>query len=277
MLFGLSLLLFAGACVGHAALMVACHNWFYGLNLPRAVGKLVHLVFGLATLAGPILLLRTFGPDLLSWLPVWGGWGQLLLVGYLGLCWLAGLIVLPWVTVSRLVRARPKAEVLVKSHLLDVEQKLGYRPIGRGKQALLAQLPRNEIYSVELVERTLQLPRAPRAWDGLTILHLSDLHFCGIPDRHYYRVVMQACASWEPDIVAITGDIADSIHHQAWIVPVLGWLRWKVAAFAILGNHDYYYDPPFIRRRLTRLGITYLGNSWQRAGGARRAPGDRGP
>ena len=33
------------------------------------------------------------------------------------------------------------------------------------------------------LERTLHLPRLPAAWDGLTILHLSDLHLCGTPDR----------------------------------------------------------------------------------------------
>ena len=50
---------------------------------------------------------------------------------------------------------------------------------------------------------------------------------------------------------------------SAWIIPTLGWLRWKIAAFAILGNHDYWYDPPFIRRRIERLKMKYLGNSWR--------------
>ncbi len=192
-----------------------------------------------------------------------GGWGHFLLLGYLVLCWVAGLVVVPWVTWSRLTRKQLPSEVAVESRVLDVTKKLGYPPLGRRKRSLTAQLPGNEICTVELVERTLQLARAPRAWDGLSILHLSDLHLCGIPDRHYYRVVMQTCAAWDPDIVVITGDIVDSVRHQSWIVPALGWLRWKVAAFAILGNHDYWYDPPFIRRRLTRLGFTYLGNSWQ--------------
>jgi predicted MPP superfamily phosphohydrolase len=74
---------------------------------------------------------------------------------------------------------------------------------------------------------------------------------------------MDRCTAWEPDLVAITGDVADSIHHQRWVLPVLGRLRWRVAALAILGNHDYWYDPPFIRRRLVRLGMHYLGNNWK--------------
>jgi uncharacterized protein len=262
----LSLLLFAAACVGHAALIVGCHNWIYGLRLPHNAGKYLHLFFGLATVAAPVLWLVYVGPDLLSWLRAadWAGWGQAALAGYIYLCLTAGLVMLPWITAHRLLRRPSPAEVSVHSQIVNVAEKLGYPPLGRGKPSFLAQLPGNEICTVEMVERTLRLPRLPAALDGLSILHLSDLHLCGVPDRHYYRFVMQQCAAWEPDLVCITGDIADSIHHQGWIVPALSWLRWKVGAFAILGNHDFWYDPPFIRRRLSRLGIAYLGNTWQR-------------
>jgi uncharacterized protein len=258
----LSLLMFAVFAVGHAALMVRTHNWFYGLALPHGTGKIIHLVFGLATLAGPVALFLYTGWDLGA-LPLSSSPGTLLLTAYLALCGFAGLVVLPWVTAQRLRRPRPVAEVAVRSTVLNVEQKLGYRPVGRGKARLVANLPGNEIFTVEMVERTLALPGLPRAWDGLSILHISDLHLRGTPDRHYYRVVMEHCAAWEPDIVCITGDIADSFHHQGWIVPALGWLSWKVAAFAILGNHDYWYDPPFIRRRLARLGMNVMSNAWQ--------------
>ena len=74
---------------------------------------------------------------------------------------------------------------------------------------------------------------------------------------------MDRCNDPLPDIVCVTGDVADGYKHQRWIVPVLGRLRWGLAAFAVLGNHDYWYDAPFIRRRLKRLGIRYLGNSWE--------------
>jgi predicted MPP superfamily phosphohydrolase len=74
---------------------------------------------------------------------------------------------------------------------------------------------------------------------------------------------MDRCAAWEPDLVALTGDLVDSWHHQRWLLPLLGRLRWREAALAILGNHDYYFDPPLLRRRLERLGIHYLGNSWR--------------
>jgi predicted MPP superfamily phosphohydrolase len=61
----------------------------------------------------------------------------------------------------------------------------------------------------------------------------------------------------------VTGDIVDSAEHHSWIIPLLGRLEWKIAAFAILGNHDSWRDEKVIRRRLTRLGMTVLANTWQ--------------
>ena len=69
------------------------------------------------------------------------------------------------------------------------------------------------------------------AWDGLTVLHISDLHLKGTPDRDYYRFVMDRCADWRPDIVAVTGDIADSYHDAtAAAVERASWSRCGRAA-----------------------------------------------
>ena len=73
---------------------------------------------------------------------------------------------------------------------------------------------------------------------------------------------MDRCAAWRPDLVAITGDIADSPTHHRWILPLLGRLRWNIAAVAILGNHDHYVDVVPIRRRLRRLGMRVPENEW---------------
>jgi predicted MPP superfamily phosphohydrolase len=256
------LLLFAGAALGNLGLLVACHNWCYGLALPRYSGKVIHVVHGLLILAGPIAFWCAFGFDVLapfSHSPAW----HHVIAGYLVLCWLIGFGLLPWITVRRWGRGEPAVVLAVRSRVVDMAKELDGVPIGRGQSRLPAALPGNEIFQVEFIERELALPRLPAAWDGLTILHVSDLHLNGVPDKAFFRRVMQLCAEPEPDLVCITGDIADSAFHQRWIIPTLGWLRWKVGAFAILGNHDYWYDPPFIRRRLEKLKVKYLGNSYQ--------------
>jgi predicted MPP superfamily phosphohydrolase len=257
----LMLLLFVGACLGHTVLMIAIHNWLYGQALPRHSGTIIHLSHGLLIVAFPPALAWAFGWDLhdFPWLSSAFEWTQLATL-YVLVCIAVGFIALPLNTVLRLLRRDPTFEM--RSRVLDVEKHLGRRPVGGGPNRLLANLPGNEVFQVELVERTLRLPRLPPAWDGLTILHLSDLHFLGTPDRDYFQFVMDRCADWQPDLVALTGDIADSSRHIRWIMPVLGRLHWRIAALAILGNHDHWLESSYVRRRLRRLGMLVPQNTW---------------
>jgi uncharacterized protein len=252
------------ACLGHLAILVTSHNWWYGQAFAKRVGDVVHLVHGLLFVAGPAGVWLWKGWDFLSLLEFRSESPLEQLAGaYLVVCWVVAGIGLPMNTLMRLLRPRPPALTAEHATIVDFAKELGYAPAGRGKRAWLATLPFNQTFLVEFAERTLCLPRMPAAWDGLTILHLTDLHLCGIPDRQFFRAVMDQCIDPIPDLVCITGDIADSYKYQSWVVPILGRLRWNLAAFAILGNHDYWYDPPYIRRRLKRLGIRYLGNGWE--------------
>src|SRR5262249_44890967 len=130
------------------------------------------------------------------------------------------------------------------------------------KRHSLALLPGNQVFQVDFHELTLALPRLPAEWNGLSILHVTDLHFCGTPDKAFYQYVFErSMRDGIPDLVAVTGDIVDSSWHHRWIMPLLGRLRWNIAGVAILGNHDSWRDASAIRRRLARAGFDVLGNS----------------
>jgi predicted MPP superfamily phosphohydrolase len=257
----IALVLAALACLGHLVLMIGSHNWFYGGRFPKRVGDAVHLLHALAVLALPIGLLLGWGPGLhglFAWPP--SCTAHALVLGYLIVCLPVAVVWLPYITLHRLLRRPPPGALRVE--VVDVERQLGHRPVGTGHQSWLANLPGNEIFQVEYVERTLHPARLPAAWDGLTILHLSDLHLHGTPDRDYFEALMERCVAWQPDLVAITGDVADSAHHHTWIAPLLGRLRWKERAFAILGNHDHRHDVALIRGELRALGFLVPENSW---------------
>ena len=185
------------------------------------------------------------------------------MVAYTWLCWLTAAVLFPATTVyNRLIR-HPAALLSNHTQTVDIAKELGFKPLGLGKRRHLARLPFNQCFEVDFTERSLKLPQIPPAWDGLKILHLSDLHFCGTPDRAFYDRVVQRCLSWDADIVAVTGDFVDTDRHHRWIVPVLGRLRWQIAAFAILGNHDAWRDAAVVRRRLRRIGMRVLGTGWE--------------
>ncbi len=257
-----AVVLFLGACLGHAVLMICGLNCLYGTALPHRLLSVTRKLDGLVVLAGPVIFWYAFGFHLEAGTSAADH--HPLVYAYFIVCWILGVAVFPAVTVLRLLRRQPAALVKNETQTVDVAAELGYKPAGTGKHRRLACLPGNQVFQVDFAERTLRVPRLPAAWDGLTILHLSDLHLCGTPDRAFYRFVMDRCRAWQPDLVALTGDVVDSDIHHRWVIPVLGRLTWRVAAFAILGNHDSWRDVPVIRRRLRRVGMRVLGNGWEK-------------
>lgn len=258
------LLCFFGFLLGHIANLSYSLNWWYGQRLPhRFLSRMRHLhgalvVGGIAGVAW--IFWRGYTPGL-----SFGGessWFKSLAGGYILWCLVVGFVVVPLLSLYRWLRPRPRAFTHVQSQVLDVADKLGYRPLGRGRYRTLARLPGNQIYQVEMSEKTFSLPQLPAVWNGLTILHLTDLHFHGTPDRVFFQTVMDACMVRTPDLVAITGDIIDSHWHHRWIASILGRLRWREAGLAILGNHDRLWSTGQIRRRLTRLGLHLVQNRW---------------
>lgn len=259
-------LLWLGACLGHAFLMTVGLNVLYAAPLPRQILRLTRKVDILVILAGPLIF--TYSLDLLGSRSLVGDGAspRLLFVPYTAICFIAGVVVAPISQIFYWSRKTAPQQTAFRSDVVDFEDVLGFPPRGNGPDARLCSLPGNQCFEVEFTTKTLTLPRLPAAWDGLTILHLSDLHFCGTPDRIWHRhVIDRAMADGVPDIVALTGDVVDSSWHYRWIVPLLGRLRWNDHAFAILGNHDHYYDVAPVRRRLGKVGFRVLVNSWEQA------------
>jgi uncharacterized protein len=255
-------LLLVGACLGHTVVLVFTMNWLYGCPFPKKVMQPVRKIYAVLIIAGWAYFIWSFSQFDFDW--------PLLLAGsyptfsaYICICWVAAFVMCPLTTAYNWLIRSP--EVLLSNHTqtVDVAGELGFRPAGLGKRRHLSRLPFNQCFQVDFAERSMKMPQIPAAWDGLKILHLSDLHFCGTPDRSFYYHVMDRCLSWDADIVALTGDFVDTDFHHRWIVPILGRLRWKLGAFAILGNHDAWREAALIRRRLRRLDMRVLGDGWE--------------
>lgn len=258
-------LLLATAWFGHAFLLTVCLNWWYAQPLSRTFLKWIRLVIAIFVFSFPFVVGWAYFGRLREFLSVFSmDGGDRLVATYLWGCWLTTLVYVPVISVIRAARRDPPQVEHRDGKIVDIAHRLGEKPVGDGKNWRLAKLPWNDIFRVEFGERTFVLERLPAALDGLTILHLTDLHLCGTPDRQFYREVFDLCmASGPPDVIAITGDVVDSPFHYRWVVPLLGRLKWTTAAFAILGNHDALFDPMVVRRRLGKIGIQVLGNTWR--------------
>jgi uncharacterized protein len=258
-----SLFLLGGVWLGHTVIMVFTMNWVYGCPFPKWVMSPIRKIYALLIVAGciyvtwQIALLDFDWSRLASESPAW-------LWVYSALAWLTAFVLYPLTTIRNLRVRRPAVLVSNHTQIVDMTQALGFKPVGHGKRRALAQLPYNQVFEVEFSERTLRLERLPDVWDGLRILHISDLHFCGTPDSVFFREVVERCNAWKADIVAVTGDFVDTKNHHRWIAPIIGRLRYTIAGYAILGNHDAWQDQQMIRRRLSRIGMRVLGNRWER-------------
>lgn len=94
------------------------------------------------------------------------------------------------------------------------------------------------------VER-FDLPHAtlPSGLDGLTILHISDLHVRrSLLATERYRVILHALQQTPADLICLTGDIMDEPGHERAALETLQALaqHWRpgVGAFCVFGNHD---------------------------------------
>ncbi len=258
-------LLWLGACLGHAFLMTVGLNALYAWPLPRQLLRITRKVDILLILSAPLiffLALDVLDERRLAWDE--GTGPRRLLSVYTLACFVLGFGVAPISQLRYWLRKTAPQQSQVKTVVVDVADSLGFAPKGSGKDSRLCGLPFNQCFQVEFNEKTIVLPRLPAAWDGLSILHLTDLHFCGTPDRTFHRFVVDyAMKDGPPDLIAITGDVVDSSWHHRWIAPILGRLRCNEFAWAILGNHDHYRDVAMIRRRLRKIGLRVLANQWE--------------
>ncbi|MCA9002708.1 MAG: metallophosphoesterase, partial [Planctomycetes bacterium] len=111
-------------------------------------------------------------------------------------------------------------------------------------------------------------PDLPAELEGLTILHLSDLHagpFLGAGDL---SGCLEVLGDRVPDLLAITGDFITDSHADALdLIPDLGRFPHRLGAFAVFGNHDYRgRKQAVLAEHLERQGIRVLEDSGARVG-----------
>jgi predicted MPP superfamily phosphohydrolase len=92
---------------------------------------------------------------------------------------------------------------------------------------------------VELTRPVVVLPHLPRSLDGLRILHLADTHLSAGSQS---ADILPALLVAEPfDLAVWTGDIAEDAAGRSVLARLLRALRPRLAAYAVLGNHDHLH------------------------------------
>jgi hypothetical protein len=239
-MLALSFALVALALVGHAALWIGIVNRWHATGFPRALVKSVTLLFYAAFVAMPLLVLAHFvraGSS--SWTSA--DWSIRLdwATGYIAFCAAYGAVhVATWTLERRGVGRMPREVRPLDRQVVDMTKLPTGHPARGPRARLFAQIPFNEFWHLEVSRCEVEIARLPRALDGLSIWHLSDLHFSGRIDRGYFDELVRLTNADPADLVFLTGDVCDRQHYIAWIPETIGLVEARLGKFFVLGNHD---------------------------------------
>jgi predicted MPP superfamily phosphohydrolase len=114
-------------------------------------------------------------------------------------------------------------------------------------------------------EETIQLDNWPQPLDGLRIAVLSDLHVDNwfITEKKL-RTIVERTNQQQPELIVILGDfisgegrVPERVEPEVF-APVLKELLAPLGVFAVLGNHDWWYEGARVRQVLEQNGIKVL-------------------
>jgi len=96
-------------------------------------------------------------------------------------------------------------------------------------------------WDIALRRIEVPLPRLPAAFDGFTVLHLSDLHLDGMPGLE--EAILERVGGQEFDLCVLTGDYRTELHGPIRptmdrLQPLVSGLRCRHGVIGVLGNHD---------------------------------------
>ncbi len=87
----------------------------------------------------------------------------------------------------------------------------------------------------------IALAHLPPALDGFSLVQLSDVHVGPFTSNRRLRRIVERVNTLAPDLVVITGDLADEKPaHLTEAMLLLGNLRARHGVLAVPGNHDFF-------------------------------------
>lgn len=256
------LLVAALSLFGHVAIATVVINRLHAVGLPSWCLKTIDALWCLWLLLAPLgWLIYILQPESLE-----RTWPVVLLpvcLFHLVFCAIATVSLVPGWIHRAMTRQTTHLQLSNDTKVVSMVDELGLRPCGTASARLLSYLPGNEIFRLHVNEKRLVIPRLPAQLDGLTITHLSDLHYTGQLTEGFHHEVVRRANALESDLIAITGDLIDKRDCMDWLGDILGQLRARHGVYFILGNHDVRVRDEFgVRNALTSQGLVDLGRRW---------------
>jgi len=126
--------------------------------------------------------------------------------------------------------AIPRSEFLLKAGLLAATVPLA---------AIKKAMPKGS-YDYHVLYQTMYLPNLPKAFDGLRIGQISDIHSGSFYNKKAVLGGVEMLLKEKPDLIFFTGDLVnDEASEMTSYQDIFTKVKAPLGVFSTLGNHDY--------------------------------------
>ena len=96
------------------------------------------------------------------------------------------------------------------------------------------------VHDFRIFRHYVTIPNLPKAFDGFTIVQISDLHLGSWSSKEPLQEAIDLINAEDADLVVFTGDLVNYATDEAFrFKDVLSGIKSKNGVLTILGNHDY--------------------------------------
>jgi len=152
----------------------------------------------------------------------------------------------------------PRSEFLLKAGLLA-----GAVPLAAFRLEM-----HKGLYDYQVKHQTLYLPNLPKAFDGLKLGQISDIHSGSFYHKTAVRGGVEMLMKEKPDLVFFTGDLVNVFSNEMRdYQDIFNKVRAPLGVFSTLGNHDYgdYADwesPAAKKKNFDEITATHKNLGW---------------
>lgn len=249
--------------VGHFGLHLTIYNRLNATRLPRRRLKQIEMGFFATTFLIPLAVIGFYSEHLIAL-----AYGSLSfrdlpwpLAVYSVICIATVVLYGPLWLLSRPALHSEAIDVVREVQHVRVDRELGKSLARTAKCRWEARFPANQIFDLAIERKTLPVVGLPPELEQFRIAHLSDIHLTGHIAPDFVRYAFDAAVDWQPDLIALTGDIVDKQECIAWLGSCFSSARARYGCHFVLGNHDLRVpDPGLVRSGMSAAGWNDLGS-----------------
>ncbi|MGK2863220.1 MAG: metallophosphoesterase [Chitinophagaceae bacterium] len=95
-------------------------------------------------------------------------------------------------------------------------------------------------YQYQVKKTALSFSNLPKAFKGLKIVHISDIHSGSLMNKNAVLKGVEKILSQQPDLIVFTGDLVNNkASEMEMYFDVFNKLKAPLGVYSTLGNHDY--------------------------------------